>query len=69
MAKQTAIGVLNGMQIPERHKQNEFLLGLKRESRLLRWLAASLDPTFHTFLLQEGVKDWPEATVLFICGH
>ena len=65
VAKGIAIGVLNGRHIPNHLTDNDFVVGLKRESRLLRWIAATLDPTFHTFLLQEGEKDWPEATLLF----
>jgi hypothetical protein len=64
-AKRIAIAILNGMHIPASLEGDEFALGLKKESRLLRWLASSLDPTFHTFLLEGVKKDWPEAAALF----
>jgi hypothetical protein len=64
-AKGICLQVLNGMAIPILHTNNEFLRGVRLEARLMRWLACSLDPTFHTHLIEEGVKTWPEATVLF----
>jgi NTP pyrophosphatase (non-canonical NTP hydrolase) len=42
VSKAIALGVLNGMRIPDGLSDNEFAVGL------LRWLSVSLDPTFHT---------------------
>ena len=38
---------------------------MRKEGRFMRWLASSLDTTFHTGIIEEGEKSWPEATVLF----
>jgi hypothetical protein len=64
-AKQLVMGVLNGMKIPEHLKENVFLQSLKQEGRLLRWIACTLQPAFHTTALSDDAKSWPEATTLF----
>lgn len=64
-AKSLCMEVLNGMKIPDNVTDPEFLTRLRLEGRLCRWLAVTLDPTFHSLLLSEGDKDWPEATCLF----
>ena len=53
------------MKLPDRLSGNEFAIGLRREGRLLCWVAVSLDPSFHTMLVDQGEKRWPEATSLF----
>lgn len=63
-AKGICFRVLNGSTISMDNAQNEFLVAIRQEGRFLRWLAASLDPTFHSQLIEEGVKSWPEATAL-----
>ena len=52
------------MGIPDVLRENEYLNGLKLQGRLLRWVAVTIDPTFHTRVIDEGVKRWPEATCL-----
>ena len=64
-AKQIVLGVLNGMRIPEHLNDHAFLNSLKREGRLLRWIACTLNPTFHTTILEHSDKEWPEATTFF----
>jgi len=38
---------------------------VRKEGRLWRWIACSIDANFHTTLLEENQRLWPEATVFF----
>lgn len=64
-AKLVCLRTLNGASIAPEYVQNEFLQAVRKEGRFLRWLASSLDPTFHSQIIAEGEKQWPEATTMF----
>ena len=64
-AKHTCLSVLNGSAIPDHLASNAFLQGVRKEGRLWRWIACSLDPELHKHLVADGSKPWPENTVLF----
>jgi hypothetical protein len=63
-AKSLCHGVFHGMRIPVPLQDNVFLQGLRKEGRLMRWIASSIQPAFHTRLIDEGVKSWPENTAM-----
>ena len=64
-AKKVVLKVLNGMRLSAEQENNEFLKALHIEGRLLRWVACTLEPAFHTHMLNVIKKSWPEATTLF----
>ena len=64
-AKRLCQSVANGSRIPEELKDNDFLSCLRTEARLLRWVSVSLDPEFHSKLLEEPNRTWPENTCFF----
>ena len=64
-AKSISIQVLNGSALPAELANHDFLKGVRKEGRFMRWLASSLDPSFHSQVIEEGEKSWPEATTLF----
>jgi len=63
-AKHRMIAILNGGAIPTDHADNAELVALRRESRLMRWVACSVFPEAHDEAIRSK-RDWPEATALF----
>ena len=64
-AKQIAISVFNGGRIPDELAGNSFLLSLRREGCLLRWVAIGLLPGLHnTFVADQKWRN-AEATTWF----
>ena len=63
--KEVTLQVFNGGRLPVGLEQHEFLLGIRVEGRLSRWIAPTLQPTFRSRMLTNPEKDWPEATPFF----
>lgn len=63
--KSLSITTVNGRIIPEKYRHVGILQGFRREGRLLRWVASSIDPEFHTAICAESDRTWPEATCFF----
>ena len=65
-AKQVVVAIANGGALPEKLKDQEFFINLRRESILLRWIACSMLPEAHEKALIDPTVDWPEAHVFHL---
>ena len=64
VAKVILLKTLNGGQIPPEFQGNGILAEIKKESKFLRWLACSLQPSVYEACCADKEKAWPEASTL-----
>jgi hypothetical protein len=52
--KKVCNAVFNGMRIPSKFINVGFLKNFRNEGRLFRWIACSIDPAFHSMVIELG---------------
>ena len=68
-AKEMCLAIFNGQHIPQKFAGVKLLKDLKMEGDLLRWVACTLCPDFHTAMLEDRSRYNHEGTTFSTCGR